>query len=236
MIAHSRAVVRSVLAVAAITSAIFAVEPRLLVADLDGDGLALTDRFFPVEIDLDGDLESETLSWTAQGHEDGFLWIDLNGDGRVAGNELVGSEMRWEGGSRGSPFEVLASFDREGLGGDGDGSLTPRDRVWDRLRVWIDSDHDGKAGRCEISRLSKWGIFEIELEPRGMKWLDGGLNLHVRWSVMRTSPSGKRGRSRRNAGFLRLTEVLFDLVQSSNGEKASSSQRQRPVRPANRRR
>ena len=209
---NAAAIATSVLVLAVLAFPVLAVEARLLVADLGGDGLLLTDRFFPVEIDLDGDLATETVSWTAQGHEDGFLWIDLNADGSVAGHELVGSEMRWDSTAR-TPFEILASFDGDARGGNEDGRLSPGDGGWDDLRIWIDSDHDGKSSPCEISRLRKWGIVEIEIEPRQMWRLDGGLNQHLAWSVMWTSPSEKRGGSNGGAKFLRLTEVAFVVLR-----------------------
>ena len=70
--ARGAAIAISLVAVA-IASAALGVEARLLVADLRGDGLLLTDRFFPVDIDLDGDLATERVSWTAQGQDDGSL-------------------------------------------------------------------------------------------------------------------------------------------------------------------
>ena len=132
--------------------------------------------------------------------------------GSVAGHELVGSGMRWTGTTATGSFEILETFDGEARGGNEDGQLSSEDDVWDQIRVWIDSDHDGKSRPREISRLGRWGIVAIELQPRKLGLLDGGLNRHLAWTVMWSSRSNRRGGSIEGAKSLRLTEVAFVVL------------------------
>ena len=50
-----------------------------LILDLEGDGLYLAERSYPVHFDLDGDGDEEETAWTAAGRDEAFLWIDADG-------------------------------------------------------------------------------------------------------------------------------------------------------------
>ena len=40
------------------------------------------------------------------------------------------------------------------FGGDEDGRITPWDRIWPHLWLWIDRDHDGVSDRSELRLLA----------------------------------------------------------------------------------
>lgn len=187
---------------------------ELLVLDLDGDGLFLSDRYTPVRFDLDGDGAPETTSWTAAGRSEGFLWLDVDGDGKVGGaTELVGSALRLPGHEPlADAFAALAELDRPARGGNGDGRLTAADRAWNELRVWVDRDHDGVAGPGETSSLTAWAIVELPTRGEEKRRVDGGLNLH-RAEAPLDRDLGKPGGAPRHIRIRgTISAVSFDVL------------------------
>jgi hypothetical protein len=156
-----------------------------LVVDLEGDGLRLGDKHYPVRFDVDGDGLQERVQWTAEEQREGFLWLDANHDRALQSGELVGRRLATpEGPSRQAGWRALADLDLESAGGNGDGRLTKADRAWADLRLWIDYDHDGDASRGELYRLEDWRIESFALDfAEGLK-VDGGLNLQTAWAAV----------------------------------------------------
>ncbi|MDX1384093.1 MAG: hypothetical protein R3190_10650 [Thermoanaerobaculia bacterium] len=179
--------------------------PRVLVVDLDGDGLKLTDRYYGVDVDVDGDRRRERLTWTSPTHREALLWIDRDGDGGLGPGELiVGAGVR-QAGAVPSPLEALAALDLPTLGGNGDGVLSRLDSGWRRLRLWVDANHDGLGQAEELAALGSWAIEALDLAIRPMRRLDGGLNRHLGWIPFRRSrPRAAAGRS------YRIVEVELD--------------------------
>ncbi len=188
--------------------------PAFLVLALESEGLHLSDRFDPVDFDVDGDGILETVSWTGSNRNDAFLWLDRDGDGQADGRELVGSGTPLPGGHlaerrpAGSGFAALRAYDQPGLGGDGDGVLSPRDGVWRQLRLWIDRDHDGRTHPGEVYGLEDWEIVEIGLDPEEIVAVDGSLNVHRRAGLFQADLSRDGGR--RHDGW--VTEVELDVI------------------------
>ena len=80
-----------------------------LVVDLEGDGLRLGDRHYPVPFDVDGDGLRETVQWTAEEQREGFLWLDANHDGAMQSDELLGRRLATpDGPSRQAGWRALA--------------------------------------------------------------------------------------------------------------------------------
>ena len=153
-----------------------------LVLDLDGDGRILTSGVeYSVEFDINGDGEPDRMGWTSLDATDGFLWLDLNSNGVVDdGGELFGSSTRLpDGGFAAHGFEALGVYDRDSLGGNADGRISPLDSVWRELRTWVDANHDGYSQHEEIRPLGAHRITAIGLEFRTVDRIDGHLNLHA---------------------------------------------------------
>lgn len=62
-------------------------------------------------------------------------------------------------------FAALAVFDEAASGGNGDGVISVTDAVYERLGLWIDSNHDAVSQPHEVTPLSSEGIQAIDLTP-----------------------------------------------------------------------
>ncbi|HEX2060125.1 MAG TPA: hypothetical protein VHK90_05250 [Thermoanaerobaculia bacterium] len=179
-----------------------------LVLDLNGDGVHTTDVMDPVSFDLTGDGVPEQLAWTNPWTEEGFLWVDLDENGRVDnGRELFGIGTLLPNGERARDgFEALSVYDEPEARGNRDGQITVADGIWGRLRIWVDRNHDGMSQAHEIAPIHQHGVVAISLsyviDPRP----DENGNIHrLRGSY-----------TRRVSGTLRtlaMDDVFFRVVQ-----------------------
>lgn len=152
-----------------------------LILDLDGDHrIATTGLSRSVSFDVNGDGELEEIGWTSEYYEEAFLWMDSNRNHAVdSGRELFGNAtLLPDGTSAEHGFEALAAWDEPAQGGNGDGLISHRDRVWPRLRLWIDRNHDAVSQRDEIATLPSRGIRGLGLEYRQISREGGNLNVH----------------------------------------------------------
>lgn len=144
-----------------------------VLIDLDGDGFALTSGADGVNFDLNNDGSPERIAWTLAGADDGWLFLDRNGNGLVDnGAELFGNLTPQAASEEPNGFRALAEFDQPGRGGDGDGWITSSDAVFASLRVWRDADHDGLSGASELSGLSELSLERIELAYKTSRRVD----------------------------------------------------------------
>lgn len=130
-----------------------------LVLDLDGDGISLSSPRSGVRFDLNRIGIAVRTGWTWS-DDDALLARDLNGNGRIDdGAELFGSATDLTSGARAeNGFEALADLDS-----DGDGLITPSDRAWDTLLLWLDANHNGRSEPQELSGLDRSGLDSINL-------------------------------------------------------------------------
>ena len=108
------------------------------------------------------------------------------------GHELFGIGMVMPDGRRAPDgFEALRVYDRPAFGGNADGAITLRDRVWSRLRLWVDRNHDGVSQTSEIAPMHAYGVIAIqltfviynELEPNGnRRQLRSTYTVRRRWT------------------------------------------------------
>jgi hypothetical protein len=132
-----------------------------ILFDLDDEGFPLSDR--PVAFDLDANGTAEKTNWTAPRSRVAFLVLDRNGNGTIDdGRELFGSSTPLTTGET-VPYGyvALAEYDLNGNGGNFDGFIDPQDAVWQKLRLWVDGNHNGVSEPNELSTLDQEGILKI---------------------------------------------------------------------------
>lgn len=138
-----------------------------IVIDVSGNGFLLTDRSQGVRFDLDRDGRREQLPWTDRNGDDVWLTLDRNGNGLVDdGGELFGNYTPQPPSQDRNGFLALAVFDGRVAGGNGDGWIDQADPVFQRLRLWRDSNHDGVSQPVELRSLGTVGVRRIALQFR----------------------------------------------------------------------
>jgi hypothetical protein len=155
-----------------------------VIINLDGGGFALSGPGDPVTFDLKASGLPSRYTWIARGSNDGFLVLDRDGNGTIdSGREMFGNYTLMPNGLLASNgFVALAAFDAPELGGNGNGIIDPGDAVFSRLRVWIDSNHDGKSAPSELKTLDDIGIVALEFAFRDSRRRDQYGNLLRYWS------------------------------------------------------
>ena len=129
---------------------------------------------------MDADGVLDRITWTNASTGEGFLYLDLDHKGRVTnGSELFGVGTLMPDGSRGRDgFAALAVYD-----GNGDGVVDANDDVWNRLRIWVDANHDGVCDPGETGPIHKYGVREIQITAVSSNVTDDAGNLHKLSSV-----------------------------------------------------
>jgi hypothetical protein len=69
-------------------------------------------------------------------------------------------------------FLALAEYDTAGFGGNGDGRINHNDAIFDRLRLWQDTNHNGISESCEMFTLPQLGLRKIDLDYRQSRRID----------------------------------------------------------------
>lgn len=129
-----------------------------LIIDLENDDIDLTDVENGVYFDLDNNGFAERTAWI--GKEDGFLALDVNGNGVIDnGGELFGDKFIMPDGNVSSTgSEALSSLDE-----NSDDVINADDTVFENLCIWTDADHDGETDEGELVSLTEYGIEFVDL-------------------------------------------------------------------------
>jgi hypothetical protein len=136
-----------------------------IIIDPTGHGYHLTSAQNGVIFDMKGDGHPVQTAWTASNSGDGFLALDRNGNGVIdSGKELFGDFTDQPPSNAPNGFLALAVFDKPENGGNGDGMIDARDKVWPSLRLWIDENHDGISQPGELHKLDDLGIHSLDLK------------------------------------------------------------------------
>jgi hypothetical protein len=134
--------------------------------DINGDGFSLTDVAGGVSFDLKATGTPIQLAWTSPNSDDAFLALDRNGNGTIDdGKELFGnvtSQPAAPEGEQHNGFIALALFDSPGSGGNGDGKITNLDSIFESLRLWQDTNHNGISEPSELHTLEDLGLNSID--------------------------------------------------------------------------
>jgi hypothetical protein len=167
-----------------------------IVIDTRGDGFRLTDD--AVAFDLDGDGDTELISWTSAGSDDAWLALDRDDNGQIdSGAELFGNHTAQPvpaAGIRKNGFLALAVFDRPADGGNGDGWIDRRDSIFSSLRLWIDGNHNGVSEPDELHELRDLGVARLDLDYRESNRVDRHGNLFKYRAKVRDARGAQVGR------------------------------------------
>jgi hypothetical protein len=136
-----------------------------IIVDTDGDGFDLTDAVGGVNFDFFGNGHSVPLSWTTSSADDSWLTLDRNGDGMVeSGRELFGNLTPQPTSDHPNGFIALGVYDKPEDGGNGDGVLDRHDAIFQSLRLWQDTNHNGISEPGELHSLPDLDVESISLE------------------------------------------------------------------------
>ena len=155
--------------------------PEPLVLDLNGDGVRTTGMDDRIWFDLDGNGARDRITWIDGMTLDGFLWVNLSGKRNCVenGSELFGIGTVLPDGTRATDgFQALSMYDAPEQGGNGDGFIDSNDDVWSKLRIWIDSNHDGVCQPTETGPIHRYGVEAISLSAVKTTYVDGNGNGH----------------------------------------------------------
>jgi hypothetical protein len=135
-----------------------------IILDIDGKGFTLTSAQGGVLFDIAGTGTPIQIAWTAASADNAFLALP-GSDGLVhTGKELFGNFTPQPLSNHPNGFAALAVYDLPANGGNGDGVIDARDKIFASLRLWIDANHDGICQPDELHTLPSMGVNSISLK------------------------------------------------------------------------
>jgi len=148
-------------------------DPCPVILDTTGHGFHMTDVAHGVKFAFYPGQPPVQISWTDAASGNGFLVLDRNGDGLINdGTELFGNITSQPPSTTPNGYLALAVFDDPANGGNGNGFIDPGDAVYDKLRVWIDANHNGISEPGELHTLKELGIERISIKYRPARYVD----------------------------------------------------------------
>lgn len=150
------------------------------------------------------------VAWPIAGSHNGWLVLDRNRNGIIDdASELFGNETPQPNprpGQDRNGFLALAVFDTPAEGGNSDGWITKEDRVFARLRVWTDDNHDGISQPGELHTLDSVGIAALSVHYTYSKRVDEFGNAFRYVSTIKDDKGGESAK--------RVYDVLLQIGSS----------------------
>ncbi|WP_332752357.1 hypothetical protein [Hydrogenophaga sp.] len=147
--------------------------PSPIVLDLDGDGIETISVANGAWFDHAADGFAERSGWVAS--DDGLLVRDLDGNGTIdSGRELFGSETLLPNGTKAANgFEALKALDA-----NADGMIDAQDTAFSELRVWKDTNANGRTDAGELLTLDEAGVSNVNVAYANSSHTDAQVNAH----------------------------------------------------------